>query len=107
ALALFVVREARIDRPLLPLPVVVDRRRGVACLAVVLAIAGIFGAFLSLTYELQVALRLAPLTAGLAFLPLSAATLVGSSGVATRLLPRVAPRASVPPAFPPYPSGRF
>jgi EmrB/QacA subfamily drug resistance transporter len=99
ALALFVVQEARAETPLLPLRIVLDRRRGAAYLSVVLAIAGMFGAFLLLTYELQVVLGFAPLQAGLAFLPMSAATLIGSGGIATRLLPRVSPRTLMVPGF--------
>jgi MFS family permease len=84
---------------LVPLYVVLDGRRGPAYLSVVLAIAGMFGAFLFLTYELQVVLGFAPLIAGLAFLPLSTATLIGSAGIASRLLPRVGPRALMVPGF--------
>jgi MFS family permease len=84
---------------LVPLYVVLDGRRGPAYLSVVLAIAGMFGAFLFLTYELQVVLGFSPLIAGLAFLPLSTATLIGSAGIASRLLPRMGPRALMVPGF--------
>jgi MFS family permease len=69
--------------------VIVDRQRGPAYLSALLAIAGMFGAFLFLTYVLQVGLGLTPLQAGVAFLPMSAATFVA----ATLVVPRIrAPR---------------
>jgi predicted MFS family arabinose efflux permease len=55
-------------------------------------IAGMFGAFLIITYYLQVVLHYSPLEAGLAFLPLSVASQFGSWAIASRLLPRVPPR---------------
>jgi EmrB/QacA subfamily drug resistance transporter len=96
-LALFVLREARAASPLLPLRIVLDRGRGGAYLTVGLAVAGMFGAFLFLTYYLQVVLRFTPLEAGLAFLPLTAATQLGSWGIASRLMPLVPPRALMAP----------
>jgi predicted MFS family arabinose efflux permease len=88
----FVVREARTDAPLLPLHIVLDRNRGGAYLAAAFAIAGMFGAFLFLTYYLQVVLRYSPLQAGLAFLPLTLASQAGSWGIASVLMPRVPAR---------------
>ena len=96
-LSLFVVREARTDRALLPLNIVLDRNRGGAYIAVLLAIAGMFGAFLFLTYYLQVVLRYPPVEAGLAFLPMSVASQLGSWGIASRLMPRVPARAIMAP----------
>jgi EmrB/QacA subfamily drug resistance transporter len=98
-LVLFVVNEARTDDPLLPLHIVADRQRGPAYLSALLAVGGMFGAFLFLTYQLQVVLGFAPLQAGLAFLPMSASTLIVSTQVAPRLLPRVAPRLLMVPGF--------
>ncbi len=80
-LILFVAREARTRDPLLPLQIVLDRNRGGAYLAVAFAIAGMFGAFLFLTYYLQVVLRYSPVQAGLAFLPLTLASQAGSWGI--------------------------
>jgi len=88
----FVMREARTRAPLLPLSIVLDRNRGGAYLAVAFAIAGMFGAFLFLTYYLQVVLRYSPLQAGLAFLPLTLASQAGSWGIASVLMPRVPAR---------------
>ncbi len=91
-LCAFVVREARTSAPLLPLPIVLDRNRGGASLAAAFAIAGMFGAFLFLTYYLQVVLRYSPLEAGLAFLPLTLASQAGSWGIASVLMPRIPAR---------------
>ena len=83
--------------PLLPLRIVLDRNRGGAYLTVLLAIAGLFGAVLFLTYYLQVVLRYTPLQAGLAFLPLTLASQAGSWAIASRLMPHVPPRALMAP----------
>ena len=96
-LALFVLRESRTQQPLLPLRILADRNRGGAYLVVALVIAGMFGAFLFLTYYLQVVLRYSPLQAGLAFLPMSVASQAGSWLIASRLMPHVAPRALMAP----------
>jgi len=96
-LILFVVRETRTSEPLLPPRIVLDRNRGGAYLAVALAIASMFGAFLFLTYYLQVVLRYTPLQAGLAFLPLTLASQAGSWGIASRLMPRLPARAIMAP----------
>jgi hypothetical protein len=99
ALSLFVWREARTAAPLLPLRIVLDRQRGAAYLCALLAIAGMFGAFLFLTYELQVVLSFTPLEAGLAFLPMSASTFVVATLVAPRLLPGFSGRVLMVPGF--------
>jgi EmrB/QacA subfamily drug resistance transporter len=96
-LGLFVLREARTRDPLLPLRILTDRNRGGAYITVALAIAGMFGAFLFLTYYLQVVLRYTPLQAGLAFLPMTIASQAGSWLIASRLMPHVPPRALMAP----------
>jgi predicted MFS family arabinose efflux permease len=94
---LFVLREARTPDPLLPLRILIDRNRGGAYITVALAIAGMFGAFLFLTYYMQVVLRYTPLQAGLAFLPMTIASQAGSWLIASRLMPHVPPRALMAP----------
>ena len=98
-LALFALLESKLDRPLLPLPILLDRNRAGAYLAIFVAIASMFGLFLFLTYYLQVVLGYSPVRAGLAFLPMTAATFVGSGAIAAQLLPRIAPRALMVPAL--------
>ncbi|TME72544.1 MAG: MFS transporter [Chloroflexi bacterium] len=97
AFALFVWRETRTPSPLLPLRIVADRNRGGAYLTVTLVIAGMFGAFLFLTYYFQVVLHYTPFQAGLAFLPLVVAQQAGSWLIASRLMPLVPPRALMAP----------
>jgi len=53
----FAFWQGRAPNPLLPPRVVLDRNRGGAYLAVLIAGAGMFGIFLFLTYYLQVVLR--------------------------------------------------
>jgi EmrB/QacA subfamily drug resistance transporter len=96
-LALFVAWEAHTANPLLPLHIVLDRNRGGAYLTVALGIAGMFGAFLFLTYYLQVVLRFTPIQAGLAFLPMTLASQAGSWLIAARLMPRLPARALMAP----------
>jgi EmrB/QacA subfamily drug resistance transporter len=94
-LALFAVRQRSAAAPLLPLHIVVDRNRGGAALTAGLAVVGMFGVFLLLTYDFQVVRGYSPLHAGLAFLPISAAGLFGSTIVAGRALLVVPPRAVI------------
>ena len=96
-LVLFVLREARTPSPLLPLRIVTDRNRGGAYLAVGLALAGMFGAYLFLTYDFQVVMHYTPLQAGLAFLPITVASQAGSWLIARRLMPLTPPRALMAP----------
>ncbi|WP_394842791.1 MFS transporter [Pendulispora brunnea] len=98
-LALFVVREARAENPLLPLHIVADRNRGGACLCAALAIVGMFGLFLLLTYYFQTVLHYPPVMAGLAFLPMTASSLFVATTLASRLLPRLPPRALMAPGL--------
>jgi EmrB/QacA subfamily drug resistance transporter len=96
-LGLFVLREAMTPSPLLPLRILTDRSRGGAYITVALISAGMLGAFLFLTYYLQVVLRYTPLQAGLAFLPMTLATQAGSWFIARLLMPHVPPRALMAP----------
>ena len=96
-LGFFAFREVRTANPLLPPRIVADRNRGGAYIVVALVIAGMFGAFLFLTYYLQVVLRYTPLQAGIAFLPLGVASQAGSWLIASRLMPHVPPRALMAP----------
>jgi EmrB/QacA subfamily drug resistance transporter len=98
-LALFVARQARADQPLLPLRIVRDRNRAGAYTAMALALAGMLGLLLFLTYYLQVVLHYSPIKAGLAFLPLSAAVQIGAGGIAARLATRVRPRTLIVPGL--------
>ena len=95
----FVLREARTAQPLLPLRILADRNRSGAYVAVGLAVAGMLGFYLFLTYYLQVALHYPPLLAGLAFLPLSAAVMLSSQLLGSRLGPGIRPRTLIVPGL--------
>ncbi|MFH9224631.1 DHA2 family efflux MFS transporter permease subunit [Streptomyces lydicus] len=84
--------QTRAPHPLLPPHVVRDRNRGGAFLTMALAVIAMFGMFLFLTYYLQTVLGYSPLKAGLAFLPMVAAIVIGSTQISARLLHLVPPR---------------
>jgi EmrB/QacA subfamily drug resistance transporter len=91
-LGMFVALESRARHPLLPLGIVGDRARGGSYLAVGVAGAAMFGAFLFLTYFLQNTKGYTPIQTGLAFLPLPVAVVATSMTVQNALLKRVGPR---------------
>jgi predicted MFS family arabinose efflux permease len=86
-LTAFVLLERRAANPVLPMTLLLDRSRGPGFLAAALASAAMFGTFFLLTQFLQVVLRLGPLRAGLALVPL-----MGSMLVTVRLVPRLLSR---------------
>jgi len=98
-IAAFVVVESRVASPLLPLRIVADRNRGGSYLTVALAVIGMYGLFLLLSYYFQAVMGYSPARAGVAFLPMSAAVLVGSTVVARKLLPLVRPRLLIVPGL--------
>ncbi|MDN3023223.1 MFS transporter [Streptomyces sp. S.PB5] len=98
-LAAFVLVEAKVKAPLLPLRVITDRNRGGVYLSLGLAIIGMFGLFLFLTYYLQIVKGYSPVKTGFAFLPMIAGMIVGSTQIGTRLMTRVAPRVLMGPGF--------
>ncbi|MGH9092767.1 MAG: MFS transporter [Acidimicrobiales bacterium] len=91
-LAAFVAIERRSTHPLLPLRVLLDRNRGGSFLASFMMGTAMLGMFLFLTYYFQGTLHYSALSTGFAFLPVSAGVIVGASA-ASRILPRVGPRA--------------
>ncbi|MGX5188941.1 MFS transporter [Streptomyces avermitilis] len=91
-LAVFVWWQTRAPQPLLPLHIVKDRNRAGCFLTMALAVIGLFGMFLFLTYYLQVVLGYSPLKTGLAFLPLTVAIIIGSTQISARLMSHMAPR---------------
>ncbi|MFL6055100.1 MAG: MFS transporter [Actinoallomurus sp.] len=98
-LAAFVLLEALTRAPLLPLRVVLDRNRGGAYLAVGLSVIGMFGLFLFMTYYLQTVKHYSPVRAGLAFLPLTAGMIVGSTQISARLMNQVPARLLMVPGL--------
>ncbi|MFV2110046.1 MFS transporter [Micromonospora sp. LOL_015] len=99
SLAVFALAQRSAARPLLPLRVLLDRRRGGAFLAVGLPQMALFGFFLVLTYWFQQLLGYSPIQAGLAFLPLAVAIAVGSTMIAGLLGARLSERQMIVPAL--------
>jgi EmrB/QacA subfamily drug resistance transporter len=91
-LGVFVAIERRVEHPLLPLHVVLDRNRGGSYAAVGIVGIGMFGVFLFLTFYLQQTLGFSPVKTGLAFLPMIGILSVTASLATARLLPRIGPR---------------
>ncbi|MGW7442191.1 MFS transporter [Kitasatospora sp. NPDC054795] len=98
-LAAFVLVERRTAHPLLPLHIVADRNRGGGALSVGLAMVGMFGLFLFLTYYLQAIKHFSPIMSGLSFLPMTAAIVLSSTGVAARMMTRVPSRNLIGPGL--------
>ncbi len=98
-LVAFIVAESLTKEPLLPLRVVLDRNRGGAYLAVGLSVIGMFGLFLFLTYYLQTVKEYSPVESGLAFLPMTAGMITGSTQISARLMNRVPPRLLMAPGL--------
>ena len=88
--------ERRVREPLLPLRIVLDRDRGGAYLAVGLAAIAIFGVFLFLTFYMQLTKGYSPVLTGVAFLPMIAFVLLGSTLANVKLMPILGARILVP-----------
>lgn len=87
-ITLFVAIELRATSPITPLGLFAHRTRSVTLLARVLLVAGMMGMFFYLTQFLQEILGYSPLTAGLAFLPLTV-MLFTMSRISAALMGRV------------------
>nr|BFE59914.1 MFS transporter [Dactylosporangium thailandense] len=98
-LAAFALVESRVSQPMLPPRLIASRTRGGAYLSVGLAMVAMFGAFLFMTYYLQVVKGYSPIRTGVAFLPMTVAVLMSAGGLATRLLPKVPPRMLIVPGM--------
>ncbi|MEW1889517.1 MFS transporter [Streptomyces sp. NPDC085659] len=95
----FVLTEAKVKSPLLPLRVVMDRNRGGVYLSLGLAVIAMFGLFLFLTYYLQVVQGYSPIKTGFAFMPMIAGMITGSTQIGARLMTRVPARKLMGPGF--------
>ncbi|GAA4676681.1 MFS transporter [Frondihabitans cladoniiphilus] len=91
-LAVFVLLQARVSHPLLPLRIVLNRDRGGAYIVLALISIGMFAAFLFLTYYLTGTLGYSSLKTGFAFLPMPLSIMFTATIVGARLLPVVGPR---------------
>jgi EmrB/QacA subfamily drug resistance transporter len=95
-LVAFVLWQRRAAHPLLPLPIVLDRNRGGAYIAVFIAGAGMFGIFLFVTYYVQTVLGFSPMQTGLAFLPMIGALILAAQIGTNIFVPRFGPKIMVP-----------
>ncbi|MEV6212328.1 MFS transporter [Kitasatospora sp. NPDC051914] len=98
-LGVFVLFERRTDHPLLPLHLVRDRNRGGGAISVGMAMVGMFGLFLFLTYYMQVVKGYSPVMAGVSFLPMTGAIVLSATGIAANLMTRVPSRNLVVPGL--------
>ena len=98
-LSAFVLWQSKGPNPLLPLRVVRNRNRAGSFLTILLAVTGMFGTFLFLTYLLQTIDHFSPLKTGIAFLPLMAMNALAATQVASRLMPHVRTRLLVVPGL--------
>jgi EmrB/QacA subfamily drug resistance transporter len=87
-IAIFVRLQTRVEHPLLPLRVLLDRDRGGAYISVFLLAIGMFAVFLFLTYYLQQNLGFSPIISGVAFLPMVATLMTTATTASTVLLPK-------------------
>jgi EmrB/QacA subfamily drug resistance transporter len=90
-IAAFVVIERRHENPLVPLRIFSNRSLSAANATLLLVAAALFGMFFFLTLYVQGVLGFSALKTGVAYLPLSL-TLIGASGVASRLVDRFTPK---------------
>jgi len=91
-LGCFAARQAGHPSRLLPLRVLLDRTRGWALVALIVNGLSTFGMMLILTYQLQAVTHYTALQTGVALIPLTVSTALGSAVLAPRLMARVAPR---------------
>ncbi|MFD4243151.1 MFS transporter [Streptomyces sp. NPDC058525] len=98
-LAAFIFVESKAKAPLLPLRVLADRNRGGVYLSLGMAVIAMFGGFLFITYYLQLVMGYSALRSGLAFLPMVAGMVIGSTQISARLALRVPPRLLMGPGF--------
>jgi len=98
-LALFVLVQVRVSNPLLPLRILANRNRSGAFLTIILAVLGMYGTFLFLTYLLQTVDHYSPLKTGVAFLPLMAVNGLAATQLASRLMPHLRTRVLVVPGL--------
>ncbi|MEU5599529.1 DHA2 family efflux MFS transporter permease subunit [Streptomyces sp. NPDC020298] len=98
-LTAFVALQARGRNPLLPLSVLADRDRAGAFIGIGLTMIGLFGLMFILTYQLQGVMDYSPLRTGLAILPATVATVLTTTQITSRLMPKVPVRLLVTPGM--------
>jgi EmrB/QacA subfamily drug resistance transporter len=95
----FVFWQSKGPNPLLPLRVLKNRNRAGSYLTILLAVTGMFGTFIFLTYLLQTVDHYSPLKTGVAFLPLLVLNGLAATQLASRLMPYVPTRLLIVPGL--------
>ena len=95
---LFVWLQTRSEQPMLPLGLLRDRNRSGSYATVLFIGAGLMATFYLLALYMQQVLRFDPVMAGVAALPVSVG-IVLSSGISSKLVERLAPRAVAVPGL--------
>jgi EmrB/QacA subfamily drug resistance transporter len=95
----FIFWQSKGPNPLLPPRVLQNRNRAGSFLTIMLAVTGMFGTFLFLTYLLQTVDHYSPLKTGVAFLPLLVLNGLAATQLASRLMPHVQTRLLVVPGL--------
>jgi EmrB/QacA subfamily drug resistance transporter len=90
-LVAFVIVERRRAEPLMPIGLLMNRRRGPAYLNIMLVPAVMYGVFFFISQYLEAGLHFSAIKAGLAFLPLTG-LIFASSRITPRLIGRISPR---------------
>ena len=98
-LGCFILWQSKGPNPLLPLRVLRNRNRAGSFLTIMLAVTGMFGTFLFLTYLLQTIDHYSPLMTGVAFLPLLVLNGLAATQLASRLMPHVRTRLLIVPGL--------
>lgn len=98
-LGAFVLVQAKVEDPLLPLRILTNRNRAGSFLGITLAVLANYGIFLFLTYFLQTINGYSPLKTGLAFLPLMVMNGLAATQLASRLMPRIPIRLLIVPGL--------
>jgi MFS family permease len=98
-LAAFLVRQARVEHPLVPLRIFRSRTVSAANAVQALVVAGLFGMFFLGALYFQRVLGYDPVEVGLAFLPVALSIGILSLGVSARLIVRLGPRATLLPGL--------
>jgi predicted MFS family arabinose efflux permease len=94
-LAVFVWRQARIERPLLPLRVITAPTRAASFATIAIMGAGLFAVMIFLTYYLQQTRGYSPIATGLAYLPMTLSLVIASMVGNIVLRPRLGVRVMV------------
>jgi EmrB/QacA subfamily drug resistance transporter len=91
ALVMFFLVESRVEHPLLPFRIFMNRTRAASFVAMALLPAAMFSMFFFLSLFIQNVMGYSPLKAGFAFLPFSICIII-SAGIVSNLANRIDPR---------------